>query len=208
MYRSRDGGRSWQTLDMNLDLVAMSPEFDQDQTLMGVAVSYIDYEQHSELLISRDGGDHWEEAGITPAGKGVTSLSLAPLFEKWKVLFAFAHDRTLYRSADGGSSWNAVLSDLPAAPTQLVYAPDIESNRPVFLVAVETLPDQPAIMRGRLYRSEDGGLTWQELELPEDVSPTALAISPNFAQDGLLFVGTADGRVLTFEDWTLMAAGG
>jgi len=207
VYRSRDGGRSWQALDTNLDLVAMSPEFDQDQTLMGVTVSYI-HEQRSELHISRDGGDHWERVGSTPAGKPVTLLSLAPLFARWHVLFAQGGDGTLYRSADGGSSWDAVLGDLSATPTQLVYAPDIESNRPVFLVAVETLPDQPAIMRGRLYRSGDGGLTWGEVELPEDVSPTALAISPNFAQDGLLFVGTADGRVLTFEDWTLMAAGG
>jgi len=192
---------------MNLDLVAMSPEFDQDHTLMGVAVSYVNYEPRSELYMSRDGGDHWERVGTTPAGKGVTLLSLAPLFEKWKVLFVLANDRTLYRSADGGSSWDAVLGDLSATSWQLVYAPGIEVNRPVFLVAVETLPDRPAIMRGRLYRSGDGGLTWQELELPEDVSPTALAISPNFAQDGLLFGGTAGGRVLTVEDWTLTGQG-
>jgi photosystem II stability/assembly factor-like uncharacterized protein len=200
VYRSRDGGRSWQALDMNLDLVAMSPEFDQDHTLMGVAVSYVDHEQRGELHISPDGGDHWERVGTTPEGKTVYWLSLAPLFAKWHVLFAHGSDGTLYRSADGGSSWDAVLRDLPATPTQLVYAPGIEFNRPVFLVAVETLPDQPAVMRGRLYRSGDGGLTWQQVELPEDVSPTALAISPNFAQDGLLLVGTADGRVLTLEN--------
>lgn len=211
VYRSRDGGRSWQALDINLYLVAMSPEFDQDHTLMGVAYSYVDHEQRSELHISCDGGDHWGRVGNTPAGKGVYLLSLAPLFEKWNVLFVFASDHTLYRSADGGKSWDAVLNiaypivvDPFVVPGQLVYASDIEVNRPVFLlVRIRHDITDPLSERVVLYRSGDGGLTWQEVELPEDVSPTALAISPNFAQDGLLFVGTADGRVLTFEDWTL-----
>jgi hypothetical protein len=188
---------------MKLDLVAMSPEFDQDHTLMGVA--------GSDVHISRDGGDHWGRVGSTPAGKGIYLLSPAPLFEKWNVLFVLADDHTLYRSADGGKSWDAVLNipypifvDPLVVPWQLVYVPDIEVNRPVFLlVRIRRDIIDPLSERVMLYRSRDGGLTWQEVELPEDVSPTALAISPNFAQDGLLFVGTADGRVLTFEDWTL-----
>jgi len=71
VYRSSDGGHSWQALDINLDLVAMSPEFDQDHTLMGVVYSYVDHVQRSELHISRDGGDRWERVGNTPHGKTV-----------------------------------------------------------------------------------------------------------------------------------------
>jgi hypothetical protein len=35
--------------------------------------------------------------------------------------------------------------------------------------------------------------------LPAGVIPTAVAISPNFAQDKTLFIGTANGRVLALE---------
>ena len=105
LYRSRDGGRSWQALDINPDQAAISPEFDQDHTLMGVTVSYVDHEERWELHISRDGGDHWERVGSTPGGRGGYLLSLAPLFDKWNVLFVLASDQTLYRSADGGKSW-------------------------------------------------------------------------------------------------------
>jgi len=85
-------------------------------------------------------------------------------------------------------------------PLQLVYASTGEVDRPVFLL-VRTRQDiaDPSSERLVLHRSGDGGLTWQEVRLPQGVSPTALAISPAFSQDGLLFVGTADGRVLTLE---------
>jgi photosystem II stability/assembly factor-like uncharacterized protein len=211
LYRSMDGGQSWQTLDISLELVAMSPEFDQDHTLMGVVYSCAGQEQRWELYLSRDGGDDWERIGDTPDGKMLYWLSLAPLFDRWQVVFAQGSDGTLYRSADGGESWDAVLNiGYPMVvnpyfvPGQLVYAPDIEANRPLFLlVRIRHDMADPASERGILYRSGDGGLTWGEVGLVEDVSPTALAISPNFARDGLLFVGTADGRVLTVEDGAL-----
>jgi photosystem II stability/assembly factor-like uncharacterized protein len=116
--------------------------------------------------------------------------------------FVLAHDHTLYRSADGGKSWDAVLNIASpigggalVVPAQLVYAPAGEANRQVFLLVRIRDNVDPASERGTLYRSGDGGLTWQEVGLPEGVSPTVLTMSPNFAEDGLLFLGTADGQV-------------
>ncbi|MFQ5855935.1 MAG: hypothetical protein ACE5LU_09860 [Anaerolineae bacterium] len=199
LHRSTDGGHTWHALDVDLDPVAMSPEFDQDHILMGVARA--GFEERTGLLISRDGGDHWERVGDTPTDENVSLLSLAPLFEKWHVVFALAGNDTLYRSADGGISWDAVLSVPGTSSVQLVYAPNVEVNRPVFLVAkVIDYSSIPPSQRGTLYRSGDGGITWRQVQLPGDMSPTALAISPNFIQDRLLFAGTADGQVLSLED--------
>jgi photosystem II stability/assembly factor-like uncharacterized protein len=203
LYRSRDGGRTWQMLDAQLKSVAMSPEFDQDRTLIGVVAGYSRPEKVDELRISRDGGDHWERLGDAPGGASVQWLSLAPLFAKWHVLFACAGDGALYRSSDGGFHWDQVLAQLPSGERQLVYAPGIEENRLVFLLALEGYAvSSGSEVKGTLYRSPDGGITWEGLQLPEGVAPTALAISPNFGQDGLLFVGTVDGRVLTLKGAT------
>jgi photosystem II stability/assembly factor-like uncharacterized protein len=199
LNRSTDGGRTWGALDVDLYPVAMSPEFDQDRTLMGAA--YADSEGRTELRISHDGGDNWERLGDTPEGVTFDLLSLAPLFDKWHVVFGFGSNGALYRSEDGGATWQAVLRTeaVSSAQSQMVYAPDIEVNRPVFLLVTTTDSADLVSVRGTLYRSGDGGLSWKIAQLPEGISPTALAISPNFVQDGLLFIGTGDGRVLTLE---------
>ncbi len=203
LHRSTDGGRTWRGLEVDLSPLAMSPEFEQDQTLMGVASG--DSGQQIELRISRDGGTNWEQVGHTPEDIPFTFLSLAPLFEKWGVVFGYGSNGLLYRSADAGLSWQAVLRTDPiaTAPPQLVYAPDIEVNRPVFLLATTAAAAGANSVQGQLYRSGDGGQTWQAVQLPEDVSPTALAISPDFVRDGLLFLGTADGQVLILDSASL-----
>lgn len=98
---------------------------------------------------------------------------------------------------DGGQHWESVLTTQDGWIKQLVYAPAIEQNRPVFVLSA--LTDQTmsrSVESNRLYRSNDGGQTWQIFDLPAGVIPTALAISPRFAQDRTLFIGTAEGRVL------------
>lgn len=199
-YRSIDGGDTWQILNLPASArqgqwqdLALSVEFEQDPTILG---SVFDGQtQRTRLFISTDGGDQWAEVGEMP--EDATTLSLAPLFSTWQTAFAYG-PYNLYRSTDGGQHWELVLTTQDGWLKQLVYAPDIEQNRPMFVLS--SLTDQTmsrSVESNRLYRSNNGGLTWQPFDLPAGVIPTALAISPNFARDRILFIGTAEGQALT-----------
>jgi photosystem II stability/assembly factor-like uncharacterized protein len=215
LYRSRDAGLTWQDLGVTRRPLALSPEFDHDGTILGAAPDGID------LYISRDGGDAWERLGNTPASIPIRWLSLAPLFDKWGVAFARGRDSipstegtgptALYRTGDGGLSWQQVFLQsgeslgIPVyADVTFLYAPGIEENRPLYLLTTEDdFATTPPTKRGLLYRSGDGGITWKEAQLPSGVVHTAVALSPQFAADRLVFIGTADGRVLAVRDDTL-----
>jgi photosystem II stability/assembly factor-like uncharacterized protein len=209
LWRSTDAGQSWTALDgltrdlppgdsyISLSDVGLSPEFDQDNTL--AAIRYRDGHP-PELYLSQDRGDSWQRSSELPPG--TLHLVIAPLFAKWQTLFGYSGD-TLYRSMDGGRSWQTVFSPESGFIQQFAYAPNLEANRPLFLLVSrrENIaawgPTYEAVVQSRLYRSTDGGQTWRELELPAGLTPSALAVSPNFAKDGLLFLGTSDGRVVT-----------
>lgn len=207
LQRSRDAGLTWQALTVSPYAVALSPEFAQDQTLLAATGDY----PYTGLRISQDGGDTWKEAGKTLNQTPLTLLSLAPLYAKWQVAFAFDQSGILYRTENGGKHWTVVLkTDASATKAQVVYAPDDEANRAVFLLvtpfydpsyntATGFVPAQPPDLPGRLFRSEDGGQTWREVKLPASTVPTVLAISPGFPADRLLYLGTDDGRIVSLD---------
>jgi hypothetical protein len=85
-----------------------------------------------------------------------------------------------------------------------LYAPDIEENRPVHLLTIEEdLDTVPPTKRGLLHRSGEGGISWRLAQLPPGVVPTVVTVSPQFPADRVVFVGTADGRVLAVRENTL-----
>ena len=207
LQRSADGGRTWTRVGEleTVLLAALSPEFEQDGTL--VALGY-PKDAPARLLISRDRGQRWESlASPQPASAGLPGLSLAPSFARWQVMFATDDAGTLYRSGDGGKNWQMVLSSGVSGPlgVQIAYGPG-ETNRPVFLLLTSRVAGAfPTDPTSKLFRSRDGGGTWQQVDLGSDTEPTAMALSPSFEQDGLLFLGTAGGRVVTVKGLELPA---
>ena len=131
-----------------------------------------------------------EEAGVDV----VYSLAASPDFARDGICFA-ARQSGLYRSEDGGSAnWHYAYDSLgleeKLAAMAVAVSPDFESDRSVFAGA----------LGGVLY-SLDGGEHWNVVSLmspPPIVS--AIVVSPNFVQDGKLFVGTMEDGVLLSPD--------
>lgn len=93
----------------------------------------------------------------------------------------------LYRSDDGGASWHNLFTalDEPAAATA------IAASGPTLLVGTN----------GAVLRSDDAGASWQVVAL---ASPpplvTALALSPTFAEDGIVLAATDEDGVFLSDD--------
>jgi photosystem II stability/assembly factor-like uncharacterized protein len=100
----------------------------------------------------------------------------------------------LYRSKDGGTTWLGTFtsSNLREGLSALavVVPPDPEDEPDVFVG-----------VNGGILRSSDDGQNWERtLHSSPPTMVSALAISPNFIQDGTLFAGTLEDGVFRSSD--------
>ncbi len=123
----------------------------------------------------------------------VYALATSPNFARDGFCLA-ARQSGLYRSEDGGLTWRFAFDSLnlqaPLATLSVAVSPDFGSDPTVF-----------AGVSGGILRSIDRGEHWEAISLsapPPHVS--ALVISPNFAQDGLLLAGTFEDGVFRSAD--------
>jgi photosystem II stability/assembly factor-like uncharacterized protein len=172
IYKTMDGGTSWQVTHEGL--TAVVPE--QLATVAGqpdivYAVADIG------LLKGTGGGAVWQSL---PVGGDVGFVATDP-FAPSRVYAAggvgMGQDLPVYVSEDGGQSW-PITSYLMEPPEYDQYAhldPTLQPNpsQPGLLLAgvrhvrIELDGDEA----GTLYRSEDAGLTWAEVDVGQEISP-------------------------------------
>jgi photosystem II stability/assembly factor-like uncharacterized protein len=134
-----------------------------------------------------------EEAEAAQVQDFVYSIATSPNFAQDGVCFA-ARWSGLHRSDDGGSTWRSVYDSLdledPLPTTVVAVSPEFEGDQSVF-----------AGTQGGILRSVDGGQSWG-VSLLASPPPlvSALVVSPNFAQDGTLLVGTMEDGVFRSAD--------
>ena len=100
----------------------------------------------------------------------------------------------LCRSTDGGGKWQPAFDSLnlqsqfPALTVAL--SPDFEQDGSVFVGT-----------GSGILRSSDGGETWENAQIPSPLPViTALVVSPNYVQDGILLAATLEDGVLCSSD--------
>lgn len=104
----------------------------------------------------------------------------------------------LYRSEDGGQTWQVVGSGPGAAIASLTIDPDHSQ------ILYAGTAGGPVGVTNNIWRSEDGGQSWRNFSLPLPASParlvpavTAMAVDPT--QPERLYVGTAGQGVYRFD---------
>jgi len=146
---------------------------------------------------SRDGGQSWENMGLT-ASERIGMIRIDPrdsntiFVAAQGPLWSGGGERGLYKSTDGGESWRKVLGEgLGNTDTDDQYTGvsevHLDPRNPDVMYAVswQRFRNVAVLMDGGpatgIHKSEDGGETWRELTegLPEENrGKTGLAISP------------------------------
>jgi hypothetical protein len=181
LWRSEDGGASWQSLPaafqgQALVALAVSPHYETDRTLL--AASALPQRQELTFWRSQDGGHNW--AAWFKEHTRWYAIQLAPSGEQ-AAESSFGFGLTVLTQSSQGLRRAEIAS--PEAPVMA-------------LLAVPGSPARIAATGQSLLASLDGR-EWQPISsgLPEGAAVGALALSPDFARDRLVFALTTAGEL-------------
>lgn len=190
VYVSRDAAETFITLAPPtrwLRSLAISPSFAEDRTL---------FVGGETIHRSVDGGMTFEG----PLLKGsVDGLLVAPDFKATRQAFAVSRANGVFRTADGGDSWQPANDGLDGhRPTAIQGAVEADGKWALYL----------ATLGGGIHRSRDRGLTWERFGRRDHRLQHVLSIglSPAYREDGTLFAGALDGVWCSTDrgqNWTL-----
>ncbi len=173
VYRSLDGGESWTRVGLedagNSGAILIHPE---DPDLVYVAQIGNPFAPNPERGVyrSRDGGASWELVLFVSDSTGAVDLEFAPddpetiYASMWRAerkpwtIISGGLEGGVYRSVDGGDSWEQATDGLPTGlrgKSDLAVSP-ADPDR--VYVLIEAPGDQ-----GGVYRSDDRGRSWRHV---------------------------------------------
>ncbi|MEM8982655.1 MAG: glycosyl hydrolase, partial [Pseudomonadota bacterium] len=169
VYRSTDGGENWQHLGLkNSDHIAELLVHPDDSNVVYVCALGHLWAPGGErgVFRSKDGGENWENVLHIDDGTSCSDLAMTPdgstlyagmwTVRRYPDFFESGGETSgLYRSTDGGDTWQALTDGLP----------ETDKGRIAVAVAASQSERVFAIVESEntaLYRSDDGGDTWVE----------------------------------------------
>ena len=202
-YVGTDNGGVWKTVDAGTTWVPVTDAAHDIRGLTALAVaqsqsaivyagtgSVFGSHYGSGVWKSTDAGAHWQNAGLQDAGD-IAWLLVDPHNPDLVLAAARGIDhrkggaRGVFRSTDGGRTWQTVLNAQPeSGATYMSWASD--EPRVIFATVEQTYVNPSASHQWlarhpgptSLYESTDEGLTWRELkgrDQPKTIGQTAVA---------------------------------
>ncbi|HTV04364.1 MAG TPA: hypothetical protein VME86_03275 [Acidobacteriaceae bacterium] len=227
VFRTDDGGITWKAEFQHepvasVGAMALDPQ-NPNVVWVGTGEANVrnDVSYGDGVYKSTDGGAHWKCLGLKNSfqisrividPKHPDTVLVAAMGSPW----ADSADRGVYRTTDGGATWTKVLyagpsvgiSDMAMDPKnpQIVFAATYRFRRTPWSYSDGGPEDA-------IYRSLDGGATWQRLSghgLPKGpVTRIGLAVAPSEANVVYAVMGSNEGVLWRSDDegehWTLVS---
>jgi photosystem II stability/assembly factor-like uncharacterized protein len=229
VYRSADAGSTWTRGGLpdgqQIPELAVDP---RDPNHLFAAVLGHPYGPNEERGIyrSRDGGVSWERVLYKDADTGGSAVALDPSHPDvvyaalWQSRLGPWEDKNefegtnggLYKSSDGGTTWQRLSEGLPGDLTQINFAIAASAPQRIYAVAGTTEPGDYSSAAGLgVYRSDDGGAHWRRISTDPRASLrigggdlTVLRVDPANADVvysmGIVTMKSVDGGV----SWTAL----
>ncbi len=172
VYRTTNGGKKWAHLGLentqHISAIELHPDNPEVAFVCALGALWADNEDRG-VYRTTDGGRTWDKILYVDQDTGCSDLVISPddpntLYAgMWQVqrypdfFESGGPGSDLYRSTDGGDSWEVLATGLPDSDTGRISV-DVAPSNPDWVYAVIE-SDKTA-----LYRSEDRGETWQRLD--------------------------------------------
>ena len=174
LYKTTDGGANWNKIGFEkserIANIIVNPDNSQEIYVGVLGALWGDSEERG-VYKSSDGGATWEQLLYVDAKTGCADLAMDPTnpnvlyasmweFRRTGWSFESGGDKSaLYKSTDGGKTWNKIHNGFPEGKLGRLAIAVAPSNPNVLYTVIEAEKDE----RKGLYRSNDAGASWEQL---------------------------------------------
>lgn len=220
VWKSMNGGTTWKPVfdkyAQSIGAIRVDPK-DAKTIWVGTGEPWVrnSVSIGEGLYKTTDGGETWNRVGL-PASERIASIAIDPVDSNIVYVAAMGHlwapggERGLYKTTDGGKTWNRILytdedsgcSGLSLDPHQpnVVFASMWQYRRKPWSF-------ESGGAGSGLFKSTDGGKTWTKLTddpkrgLPQGkIGRIAVAVAPSDGKRVYATVEAKDGAIFSSED--------